>query len=64
MKWKVGQVVKCDRPDRTLKGSIVQIEAESVIIACLESKTVVCGSQKQLERLGWMPESKVYNSHV
>lgn len=59
--WKIGQAVRCDRPDRILEGSVIRIEAESVIISCAEVKTVVCGSQKQLERLGWKPELKVYS---
>jgi hypothetical protein len=59
MMWKVGQMVQCDRPDRSLRGSVIQIEAEGVIISCPASNTVVCGSQQQLERLGWKIVSPV-----
>lgn len=59
MAWQIGQHVRCDRPDRTLEGKIIQADSESVIISCPVDKMVVCGSQKQLEKLGWHLASTV-----
>lgn len=57
MTWKVGQRVVCERPNHHLNDCVVRaIEGDSVIIFCRKINTVICGQQKNLEKLGWRVE--------
>jgi hypothetical protein len=60
MRWKVGQQIRCDRPEQVLTGCFVAaIEANSIKVICPTASIVVVGQQCRLEEMGWQAEKSV-----
>ncbi|HEY9644590.1 MAG TPA: hypothetical protein V6C57_29105 [Coleofasciculaceae cyanobacterium] len=65
MHWKVGQQMRCDRPEQVLTGCLVAaVEANSVKIICPTASIVVVGQQCRLEEMGWKAEQTAQTSYV
>ncbi len=55
MMWRVGQ--KIAHPDQQLAHCfVISSDNGSIFISCPEERIVVCGRQRELEKLGWIPQ--------